>query len=278
MNNLRKLKRQFVESLLSVYTVNEADWLFFLFLEKWCGLTKEAFFAGNDCKIDAVQWNETLRRLRQNEPWQYIAGETAFGNVRLQVQPGVLIPRPETEELAWIIKRKHGHKKSLKILDLASGSGALAVFLAKNLPDAEVAATDYRDDILHLIEKNARQNGVSLQLFRGDILKDEFPAGPFDLVVSNPPYLLPGQIRNMHERVKEFEPHDALFAPGDNPVLFYEKIIRWFGETAPENAFLYFEINPLTKDRLEEILQETGMNFAFSRDMREHWRFLEIWK
>ncbi len=276
MHPQETFRQDFIKRLRERFSPSEADWLFFLFLEKYCGIGRADYFRGKHFIPDKVKWKNILKRLLDNEPWQYVIGEVNFGNILLKVRPGVLIPRPETEELAYLILNKFKAHKNLHILDLASGSGALAIFLAKNLPQAQVTATDYRQDLVRLIKTNARLNRVKTNVFPGDILNDEFPSGRFNLIVSNPPYVLPAQKQSMHPRVLNYEPHDALFAPENNPVIFYKKIIRYFKKTSPENAHLFFEINPLTINLLEETIKETGLIYRFMKDLQNKWRFLEV--
>ena len=274
--NLQEWRKHFREQLAELYPPSEADWLFFLFLEKEESISKEKFFMYPETGTQSSRWPEILRRLCTHEPWQYVAGETEWAGLNLLTKPGILIPRPETEELAYLIHRHLKNRPPRRILDVATGTGALALALKKFFPAAQVFATDYRDDILDTARRNARHNALEIQILKYDLLREGIPAGPWDLVVSNPPYVLPSERRKMEANVLDYEPHDALFVPENDPLVFYKKIMDEFILHASRDAVLYFEINPLTRHLLESEARTRKLKTAFYRDLQGKWRFGRI--
>ena len=181
-------------------------------------------------------------RVRNGEPVQYVVGHARFCGFDFKVTPAVLIPRPETGELVdWVI-REHKHGR-VKILDIGTGSGCIAVSLAKNLEAAEVVSWDVSEKALQVAERNCRRNGVRVTLERRNVLLAS-PAGErFDVIVSNPPYITEKEKADMSANVLEWEPKLALFVPDDNPLLFYRKIAELGRDMLVPGGRLYFEIN-----------------------------------
>lgn len=194
---------------------------------------------------------EITSRLKKHEPIQYILGETEFYGLLLEVNPQVLIPRPETEELVeWIIDNNRsaglsGHQSQPCILDIGTGSGCIAVALAKYLPEATVYGMDISEGALETARKNADNNNVSIQWILSDILNPDFGdiPGKLDVIVSNPPYVTPPEKDDMKENVLLYEPHSALFVPAQQPLIFYEHIASAAKKLLKPDGHLYFEIN-----------------------------------
>jgi len=208
--------------------------------------------------------SKVLKRLKSYEPLHYIIGETEFLGLKFKVNKNVLIPRPETEELVeWILEEitdeDLSRKKDLKILDIGTGSGCIAIALKKNLPAAKVTAIDISNGALKVAQDNAELNNVKINFREKDILKS-VPDGlqdSFDLVVSNPPYISLHEKVQMHRNVTDHEPHIALFVEGKNPLLFYEHIAGLAcGSLLKPRGRLYFEINESLSN---EILELPGM-------------------
>jgi release factor glutamine methyltransferase len=185
------------------------------------------------------------RRLLKGEPIHYLLGKCYFYGLKFIVNNHVLIPRQDTEILIDFIIKKHKNEKNLKILDICSGSGCIAISLKKNLPTADIYAVELSDQAIEVMEQNCALNGTNdIKIFKHDVLSNDklpFDEG-FDIVVSNPPYILESEKATMHKNVVNFEPAIALFVPDDNPLLFYKKIYENFIEPyRVEN--LYFEVN-----------------------------------
>ena len=215
--------------------------------------------------------NRIVEFLKGYKPIQYILGETEFFGLRFLVNESVLIPRPETEELVELILKSFlplPHPKgdklangNIRILDIGTGSGCIAVSLAKNMPLSKVSAIDISEDALRIAKKNAALNDAEVRFLLQDILVD-LSDGIFfdklDVIVSNPPYITPNEKEMMHDNVLRYEPHLALFTPQDNPLLFYERIADIGHSLLNKSGSLYFEINALYGKEICRMLQAKG--------------------
>lgn len=198
--------------------------------------------------------------LKTGKPVQYIIGETVFYDCIIKVDKNVLIPRPETEELVHhVIKENNGFTGN--ILDLCTGSGCIAVALAVNLPGARVTAVDNSEQVLMKAAENAKLNSVEIDFLKVDILYPLF-AMPYiaDIIVSNPPYVLNSQKLQMHKNVLDFEPHEALFVPDDDPMKFYRAILVVAENILSQGGRIYFEIN----ETMGKVLHELMESFDYS--------------
>ena len=228
------------------------------------------------CKDKKISDNERaeieriISFLKEYKPIQYILGETEFFGLPFFVDESVLIPRPETEELVELILKNH-RNKDLRILDIGTGSGCIAVSLAKNMPDSQIYAIDISEEALLLAEKNAIRNNVEVHFFQQDIFSDlhrHILSEKFDIIVSNPPYIAPNEKSIMHDNVLKYEPHIALFVPQDDPLLFYKKIADTGHLLLNENGYLYFEINTLSGKETFQTLEKKGYsNIRLHRDI-----------
>jgi release factor glutamine methyltransferase len=209
---------------------------------------------------------KVLHRLKACEPLQYITGETEFLGYKFKVNKNVLVPRPETEELVeWVMEENRNESKrnkcGLKIFDIGTGSGCIAVSLKKKLPASEVTAIDISKDALQVAKKNAVMNNAKINFMHMDILANHFPETqhPFDVIVSNPPYITNHEKSLMHRNVTDYEPHVALFVEGKNPLLFYEYISSLAaGKILNPGGRLYFEMNENTGREIFEMLEGKG--------------------
>lgn len=201
---------------------------------------------------------EILGQLMKDVPLQYALGETKFYGLDLKMEPGVLIPRPETEELVDIIVREN-RAPDLHVLDICSGSGAIAFALARNLPFSQVEAVDLSERAITLSKENNRQLHTDVKIKRGDVFTLSLPDNSFDIIVSNPPYIETSEKADMEANVLEHEPEMALFVPDDNPLAFYERIADLAAGALTDGGRLYFEINPRHASQLKEILRDRGL-------------------
>lgn len=243
------------EQLRDFYSDAEIKSFCYLIMEFVCGMNKSSVLR---CKDKQLSLNECLRiqeiilELKKYCPIQYILGETEFYGLKFKVDANVLIPRPETEELVeWVIKKEapppglHQKKRGeYRILDIGTGSGCIAVALAKHFPEAEVFALDISDKALDVARRNAMKNQADVHFFQHDILKDEpFTSLTFDCIVSNPPYITLKEKTAIAKNVLDYEPHQALFVPNENPLLFYVRIADFACKHLKEAGSLYFETN-----------------------------------
>lgn len=217
-----------------------------------------------DAKL--TEFKEIVDRLKNYEPIQYILGETEFYGLRLKVNPSVLIPRPETEELVeWVLNDYPD--SHLNILDIGSGSGCIPIALAKNLPSATVEGWDISEDALTIARENGENNNVRVNFKNGDIFKwQTFPLlKMYDVIVSNPPYVTIADKRSMLPNVVEYEPHLALFVPEEDPLVFYRKISEFAQCHLKPGGHLYFEINEKMGDNLIPLLRGKGFRDVLLR-------------
>ncbi|MCM1309479.1 MAG: peptide chain release factor N(5)-glutamine methyltransferase [Bacteroides sp.] len=198
--------------------------------------------------------NAILDRLVAGEPIQYILGHARFYGLDLRVNPDVLIPRPETEELVDIIVKRYGNQPDLRVIDIGTGSGAIAIALARTLKFPQVTAVDVSEKALAVARQNAADLRVKINFIQADILRCPLSAAQFDIAVSNPPYVLESERKEMERKVLDHEPSLALFVPDSDPLRFYDAIMR----NVKADSY-YFEINPLcAKDfKRAEILRDS---------------------
>ena len=201
---------------------------------------------------------EMIRRLQKNEPIQYIIGIESFFGLTFEVNPKVLIPRPETQELvSWIIE-DYQSDESIRILDIGTGSGCIPISLAKQLSKAEVESWDISEGALEVASRNCERNGVKVLLRQKDVLKAAPEGNLYDVIVSNPPYITNKEKVEMEANVLDWEPSLALFVPDEDPLLFYRKIAQLGCDMLKEGGSLYFEINRAYGEETVLMLKELG--------------------
>ena len=258
----------------------EAKAVALLLLERVAGLpTAKALIAdGKSLLCRRQNLLDMASRISQGEPVQYVIGETDFCDLTLKVQPGVLIPRPETEELVnWVIENLNDNLNpnlndncqlssvNCQLLDIGTGSGCIAIALAKKLAGAEVEAWDVSDAALKVARENATRNGVKIKVNKVDVLSPHTshlspltPLTPYDLIVSNPPYICEEEKEEMERNVLEHEPEAALFVPNDDPLLFYRQIGALGQQMLKPGGRLFFEINRRFGKEVVELLEGMG--------------------
>ena len=243
---LKSLQNFFQNGLLGYYPKEEINTFFYRICEQYLDYKRIDVSLKSETLInpETFEYFETIiSRLLTYEPIQYILGTTSFFGLEFKVDSNVLIPRPETEELvAWILKQTDS-SQSLKILDIGTGSGCIAISLAKHLPNAEIYALDVSPKALEIAELNAQQNAVKLNMIQANVLEWKPTDLSFDLIVSNPPYVRESEKERMAPNVLEHEPHLALFVENDNPLVFYRAIVELGKQTLKKQGQLYFEIN-----------------------------------
>jgi len=233
------------DSLSDLYPAGEASILSRIIAESVTGLhfTMLANDKNNKISLEQKQRiDEVIIRLKKSEPIQYILGETEFHGLRFVVNENVLIPRPETEELVELIVNENKGKNSLNILDIGTGSGCIAIALKKHLPTCNLTAWDISVEALNVARQNAVINNVDVNFMQVDVLGD-VPNTQYDIIVSNPPYILESEKQDMEDNVLNYEPHLALFVPDDKGLMFYERIADIAKLLLKPGGKLYFEIN-----------------------------------
>ena len=258
MNNL---KQYFENQLITQFPQSEINEIYLLAAENVFGLPRTEILLNKNTKITENQtkkFENIVARLKTGEPIQYILGEAWFYGLKLIVNNSVLIPRPETEELVeWILS---DNQQNAEILDIGTGSGCIAIALAKNNANFRVSALDISDEALKVAKKNTELQNVDIQFIKGDILKIPVFEQKFDIIVSNPPYIPENELINIEQTVKDFEPHIALFAPQNNPLIFYEKIAQFTKNQLNTNGKLYFEIQRDYSTQVVKLLNSMNFN------------------
>ena len=267
--------------LTTCYDAGEAKALVRWVLDVRFGMSLTDILCGKVTQLsadDQAELEKIMQRLEKGEPVQYIIGVADFAGRQFQVAPGVLIPRPETAELCeWIISSEKGDKKC-HLLDIGTGSGCIAITLAAALPQAQVAAWDISADALRIAQGNAKALGVQVTFEQHDILNTSLHDA-YDVIVSNPPYIKPSERDGMAKNVLDYEPQIALFAPDDNPIIFYQKIADFAWQNLNNEGLLFFELNPLTAEAVGDYLRQVGFSdIEFRQDAFGKLRFLKAKK
>ena len=238
---------QYIKSeLQGLYPETEIKSFSYLILEKLTGFSRTEILLNKNTLFSNEQHNvieSFIEKLKKFVPIQYILGETEFYGLTFNVNESVLIPRPETEELVDWIRKENNCKDNLQILDIGTGSGCIAISLKHEFPNAKVDAFDISDLALETAKSNASQNELVVNFSKVDILNAPCFDKKWDIIVSNPPYVLESEKTEILVNVLEYEPHIALFVPDNDPLLFYRKIALFAQKQLQPNGKLYFEIN-----------------------------------
>ena len=273
MKTIKDVFIDFKQALTVLYDANEIEALTLMVVSEITDLSKGQVKAFPEKEItsgQAEKLSSILFRLQTGEPAQYILGYTEFYGLVFKVSSSVLIPRPETEELVeWVLNCVDKHAET-NLLDIGTGSGCIAISLKKNLPDAHVAAIDISGSALNVAKQNAELNQVDIDFIEADILNPS----TFNLqlstqiIISNPPYVTLHDKTQMHSNVTNFEPHNALFVPEDDPLLFYKAIADFAIAKLLPNGLLFFEINESFGNETVEMLSSKGFkNIELRKDM-----------
>lgn len=280
--NLQKTKRHFTEVLAATFPQREAEQLMRILLEDLFGIDLKHQLMEPNLRLDEWQYHhleEAVKRLQSGEPVQYVTGVARFGDLLIKVSPAVLIPRPETEELVQKICAAIPKEKPLRIWDIGTGSGCIAIALAKHFENAEVIGFDVCEEALQNAKENAESNGVNVTFVHEDVLnpQSDFFNQPVDLVVSNPPYVCESERAAMEKNVLDWEPQKALFVPDDDPLLFYRKIMQLAKNQLTPDGQIWFEINERMGEEMVKVCQEIGFSEAeILLDFAEKPRFCRI--
>ena len=289
-NKLSDLYEFYKTELGSIYDTNELYAIFELVCEHYLGYSKtdtRLKFQENLNQSDVLKIYDTAKALKTGMPIQYIFGEADFYNLKFKVNNSTLIPRPETEELVDLIikrfKQETRNNQKLNILDIGTGSGCIPIALKKNIPNSKVTGIDISKEALEVAKSNTVKNNVDVEFIKLDILS------PFDLslithhlslIVSNPPYVLNSEAKQMDARVLEHEPHLALFVKDTDPIIFYKRIIDLCTKHLEEKGHLFFELNPMYANDVKKYANDSKIfNFTeIVKDMSGKERFLKAQK
>ncbi len=255
--NLREIQNIFKLSLNNLYDADETAAIIRTVLMEVLNYSPSDLLLKNQEVVSSEteeQLLNILERLKQSEPVQYVLGYAWFCGLKFKVNKYVLIPRPETEELIdWIVKQNK--IQSPNILDIGTGSGCIAIALTKQIPEAKVVAMDISKDALHTATQNALINNVDVKFLEEDILNPVINEFKYDIIVSNPPYVLQSESKTMSSHVLEYEPANALFVPDEDALIFYKAIVKYAGIHLKPRGKLFFEINPLNAEDINALLK-----------------------
>ena len=280
--NLQKTKRHFTALLAEKYPQREAEQLMRILLEDLFGIDWNQQLMNPNLRIDEFQYyqlGEAVKRLLSGEPVQYVTGMARFNDQILKVSPAVLIPRPETEELVQRIGTNLPEEKPIRIWDIGTGSGCIAIALAKQFSNAEVIAFDVSEEALQIAMENAESNGAKVTFVQDDVLHptSDYFNQPVDLVVSNPPYVCDSERTAMEANVLDWEPEKALFVPDDDPLRFYRQILALAKNQLNADGQVWLEINERMGEEMLSLSREMGFtNAEVFEDFAGRLRFCRV--
>ena len=266
--------------LAPLYGDGEAKAIAQMVYEVRYGLTLPDIYLGKDTQLsadDQAELKEIAKRLADNEPVQYVLGVADFCGRQYHVEPGILIPRPETEHLCRLITKHVAiGSANRKVLDIGTGSGCIAITLALDIPNSQVTAWDISPIALRVAKGNAEQLGANVNVIENDMLQQTYQVAPqWDLIVSNPPYICDSEAEEMDANVLDYEPEIALFVPDDDPLQFYVPIMNYAQSALHPGGELWLETNPLYEEIIEERLLELGFNVTAHDDQFGKTRFIQ---
>ena len=285
-NLVRDCRRYYAGGLEKIYGSDEADALIMILLEHYFGINRVKLAMDPELRLsesELLTLHFAVKELLKNKPVQYILGETEFCGMRFMVDENVLIPRPETEEMVMMIAHSVETMctSSVHILDIGTGSGCIAISLAKSLKNSVVTAVDVSEKALEVAKKNAEANDANVRLILDDILNPKNPElldNQFDIIVSNPPYVCESEKSEMRANVLDYEPSTALFVSDSDPLVFYRKILEFAQKALIPNGEVWFEINEKFGNEMKYLCHEKGFqNVEIIKDFRERDRILRAY-
>ena len=288
--NLNKVKRHFAAVLEEQFSQREAEQLMRILLEDLFGIDRKRQLMNPDLRIDEVEYSileDAVKQLVRGIPVQYVTRKAWFDGLLFYVDESVLIPRPETEELVLRVAEELTLKampeevssdKPLRIWDVGTGSGCIAVALAKRFPQAQVTAFDVSEKAMVTAKMNVLINGVQVDLVCDDVLhpQSEIWQQPVDLVVSNPPYIRESEKAAMERNVLDYEPHNALFVPDNDPLVFYRQILALAKPQLNPGGSVWFEMNETLGEEMLQLCHEMGFKAVVHNDFYGKPRFCSV--
>jgi len=286
---LSDLKTKMQSVLAIVYEQTEIDSFFYILIDYKLGLSKMDFLLNPNTVLDdkdVLFFESAIQKLKEEQPIQYILGETEFYGLPFKVTENTLIPRPETEELVdWIVKDcshyEEERRSNLSILDIGTGSGCIPISLAKNLTNSLVTTVDVSEEAIEIAQQNAKRNEVSVGFVNDSILDPKIvndSKNVFDVIVSNPPYVRNLEKQEIKKNVLDYEPHLALFVEDDDALLFYRKITEFALKHLKKEGALYFEINQYLGEETVKLIKDLGFGTVeLRKDMSGNDRMIKAY-
>ena len=279
---LSNLQSEFHSKLNLLYPKEEIDSIFSLVVSHLLNYSKIEIHGHLDKNISPEKEKQMLKiltRLELAEPVQYVIGKTEFYDLTLKTDKRALIPRQETEWLVDMVVKNHDRKNTFSILDIGTGSGCIAITVAKYFPASQVTAIDNNKEALELAQQNAAVNKVKIHFLTDDILNPQLEYSPFDIIISNPPYVRNSEKQFMHRNILEFEPASALYVPVDDPLVFYRAIATFGKKYLKPNGDIYLELNEFLGKETAGLYSDSGFsNIELHKDLNQKNRFLSAKK
>jgi release factor glutamine methyltransferase len=276
--NFLEAKKYFFNECASVLDEDESEELFSRIIEDQTGLSKIDLLANKSIELNLVTLNSIIDDLKKHKPIQYILGYEWFGKFKLHVTENTLIPRPETEGLVlWIVETlKKKNNQNAFIIDIGTGSGCIPIYLKSTLQKAEILAMDINQKTIEVAIQNAKNYAVDIDFFQDDILNlfHTF-SEKFDVIVSNPPYILETEKKGMSKRVIAYEPHEALFVTNNDPLQFYRSIVSFAKNNLKKDGFLFFETHQDYAEDVFNLCIQNGFQTELKKDMYENNRMVK---
>ncbi len=274
-NRIRDIERFAYSELQGTYSKDEIRNLLRIMFDEYLGWNLTTWLLSKQKTInqsDLLKINFAIKDLKHHRPIQYITGKADFCGMTLAVNENVLIPRPETEGIVELAKKNLQSPK--RILDLCTGSGCIAIALAKVFPNTEITAVDISEKALEVARQNAWNQGVAINLVQTDLLNDSLAELPvFDAIVSNPPYVRELEKAQMRPNVLDYEPQLALFVPDNDPLIFYRRIAEIADKHLVTNGLLIVEINENLGGEISGLFRAQGFEISLHNDFKEKTRF-----
>jgi len=266
----------FQQALLDLYEASESDEIFARLIDDLTQQDRLQWKLTKKQLIARSTFEKYVAQLQQQIPLQYVLGYEWFGDIKLKVNQDVLIPRPESYELAlWVIEKLKTKSEKLQILDIGTGSGCLPIYLAKYFPQHHYTALDVSKNALVVAASNALEQQVEIKFIQQDILDSSLHVNPLlDFIISNPPYILPAEMQNMQAQVRNHEPHEALFVSNNDPLQFYKAIKRIADKNRSKSLEVFLEVHQDYAEAVKILFEESNYKVALRMDIYKHPRMI----
>ena len=282
-NLVKDIRKYYCELLCSLYEKDEANAMILILFKYYFNIDRVRMVLEPDLRLsesEMLKIHFAVKDLLRNKPIQYVTGETEFCDLKFKVNENVLIPRPETAEMiSKIVNSQHSTVNNhCSIIDIGTGSGCIAISLAKMISNSNVYALDISEEALKIAKENAFNNNVNVSFIHDDILnlKNNIET-KFDIIVSNPPYVRELEKAEMHNNVLKWEPHEALFVSDNDPLIFYRNILEFAKTHLKDNGEVWFEINEYLGKEMSDLCQELGFsNVKIHKDFRDRDRVMSL--
>ena len=282
-NLVKDIRKYYCELLCSLYEKDEANAMILILFKYYFNIDRVRMVLEPDLRLsesEMLKIHFAVKDLLRNKPIQYVTGETEFCDLKFKVNENVLIPRPETAEMiSKIVNSQHSTVNNhCSIIDIGTGSGCIAISLAKMISNSNVYALDISEEALKIAKENAFNNNVNVSFIHDDILnlKNNIET-KFDIIVSNPPYVRELEKAEMHNNVLKWEPHKALFVSDNDPLIFYRNILEFAKTHLKDNGEVWFEINEYLGKEMSDLCQELGFsNVKIHKDFRDRDRVMSL--